>query len=154
MDLSNLRPAKGAVKKNDSRRGRGEATGNGGTAGRGHKGQKSRSGVAIKGFEGGQMPFYRRVPKRGFTNIFRVHHAEVNLGALQHAIDSKKLDASKEITIVELANAGLVRKSDTSVRLLGKGELKDAVNIVVNGASKSAQTIVESKNGKITIAGI
>ncbi len=149
MKLNDLFDNAGS-KKSRNRVGRGIGSGKGKTAGRGHKGQKSRSGVAIKGFEGGQMPFYRRVPKRGFNNIFRVERAEVNLGRLQSAIDTKKIDASKDITIVELAIAGLVRASDTAVRLLGNGELIAKVNITVNGASASAVVAIEKAGGKIT----
>ncbi|MGB1360861.1 MAG: 50S ribosomal protein L15 [Alphaproteobacteria bacterium] len=150
MKLNELFDNPGA-KKSRLRVGRGIGSGKGKTAGRGHKGQKSRSGVAIKGFEGGQMPFYRRVPKRGFNNIFRVEKAEVNLGRLQAAIDAKKIDIKKEITIVELAVAGLVRASDVAVRLLGNGELSAKVNITVNGASATAIKAVEKAGGKVTV---
>ena len=150
MKLNELFDNEGA-RKLRTRVGRGIGSGKGKTGGRGHKGQKSRSGVAIKGFEGGQMPFYRRVPKRGFTNIFRIKHGEVNLGALQNAIDTKKIDASKDITIVELAVAGLVRASDTSVRLLAKGDLSTKVTMTVDGASASAIAAVEKAGGKVTV---
>ena len=150
MKLNELFDNEGA-RKLRMRVGRGIGSGKGKTAGRGHKGQKSRSGVAIKGFEGGQMPFYRRVPKRGFNNIFRIEHAEVNLGALQTAIDSKKIDASKDITIIELVLAGLVRASDPSIRLLGKGELTAKVNITVDGASATAIAAIEKAGGTATV---
>lgn len=110
MELNNLRPAKGAVKKNDSRKGRGQATGQGGTAGRGHKGQKSRSGYSKKiGFEGGQMPLQRRVPKFGFTNINRIEYAGVNLDTLQEYVDAGRL--TEEVSIESLMEAGLVGKT-------------------------------------------
>ncbi len=150
MQLNQLRDNPGA-RKSRIRVGRGIGSGKGKTAGRGHKGQKSRSGVAIKGFEGGQMPFYRRVPKRGFTNIFRVEKAVVNLGRLQTAIDAGKLDVAKPVTIVEMAQAGLVRTSDKAVRLLGNGELSAKVHITVNGASKSAAAAVEKAGGSVTV---
>ncbi len=138
-------------RKEKFRLGRGIASGKGKTAGRGHKGQKSRSGVAIKGFEGGQMPFYKRVPKRGFNNIFTIKHAEVNLSKLQEFIDSKKLDIKGEITLEALAKAGVVRSSDKSVRLLGVGKLKSKINITVNGVSKTALKAVETCGGKVTV---
>ena len=150
MQLNQLQDNAGA-RKSRTRVGRGIGSGKGKTAGRGHKGQKSRSGVAIKGFEGGQMPFYRRVPKRGFNNIFRMDKAVVNLGRLQVAIDAGKLDASKPVTFVELAQAGLVRTSDVAVRLLGNGELSAKLDITVNGASKSAVQAVEKMGGSVTV---
>ena len=116
--------------------GRGMASGTGKTAGRGHKGQKSRSGVAIKGFEGGQMPIHRRLPKRGFNNIFSDKPEVINLVQLQDFIDRKKIDASKEINAEVLINAGLVKKSN--IKLLGSGELKVKVTIVLEKISKSA----------------
>ncbi len=150
MQLNQLQDNIGA-KKARTRVGRGIGSGKGKTAGRGHKGQKSRSGVAIKGFEGGQMPFYRRVPKRGFNNIFRVHKAIVNLGRLQSAIDAGKLDVSKPVTMDKMAQAGLVRASDVAVRLLGNGELSTKLDITVNGASKTAIDAVEKVGGSVTI---
>ena len=150
MQLNQLQDNPGA-NKSRTRVGRGMGSGKGKTAGRGHKGQKSRSGVAIKGFEGGQMPFYRRVPKRGFNNIFRVQKAVVNLGRLQSAIDAGKLDISKPVHINALAKAGLVRTSDVAVRLLGNGELSAKVDITVNGASKTAVQAVEKAGGCVTV---
>ena len=131
--------------------GRGEGSGKGKTCGRGTKGQKSRSGVAIKGFEGGQMPIYRRLPKRGFTNIFREEKAAVNVGMLQKFIDEKKIDASKTINAEVLYAAKLIRSTELPVRLLGNGELKSKVSLEVNYATPSAKTAVEKAGGNITI---
>ncbi len=131
--------------------GRGPGSGKGKTAGRGVKGQKSRSGVAIKGFEGGQMPIYRRLPKRGFSNPFSKDFNEVNVGRIQEAIDAKKLDAKKPITIEVLLEAGVVKKRRDGVRLLGKGELKAKATFEVSGASKGAVAAVEKAGGKVTV---
>ncbi len=131
--------------------GRGTGSGTGGTSGVGHKGQKSRSGVSIKGFEGGQMPLYRRVPKRGFTNVFRLRFAELNVGRLQQAIDAKKIDAKKPINGDVLVEAGVIRRLHDGVRLLAKGEIKANVTIEVAGASKSAIEAVEKAGGKVTV---
>lgn len=133
--------------------GRGIGSGLGKTAGRGHKGQKSRSGVSIKGFEGGQMPLYRRVPKRGFTNVFRSEYAELNIGRLQQAVDAGKLDAKAPIDGNVLLAAGIVRRLRDGVRLLGKGELKAALTIEVAGASKGAIAAVEQAGGKVALTG-
>ena len=133
--------------------GRGQGSGKGGTCGRGHKGQKSRSGISLLGFEGGQMPLYRRLPKRGFNNIFRKEFAEVNIGRLQTAIDAGKLDAKKPLTMVLLSEAGLVTQMRDGVRLLGKGELTAKVEIEVSGASKTALAAVEKAGGKVTVVG-
>ena len=129
--------------------GRGIGSGKGKTGGRGVKGQKSRSGVAIKGFEGGQMPLHRRLPKRGFKNPFRKHFAVLNLGRLQAAIDAGKLDAKKTITAAELGP--VVGQLGDGVRLLAKGELKAKVTLEVAGASKAAVEAVEKAGGKVTI---
>jgi large subunit ribosomal protein L15 len=150
MKLNELKDVPGA-RKNRLRVGRGPGSGKGKTGGRGVKGQKSRSGVAIKGFEGGQMPIYMRLPKRGFTNIFKTDFALVNLGRLQKAIDNKKLDAKKTITVEVLIAAGLVNKVKDGVRLLAKGELKAKVNIEVTGASAGAVAAVEKAGGKVII---
>jgi len=150
MKLNELRDNPGARHKS-KRLGRGPGSGKGKTAGRGHKGQKSRSGVAIKGFEGGQMPLYRRLPKRGFNNIFAKHYQLVNLGRLQTAIDAGKLDAGKPIGIEELIASGVVRKARDGVRLLAKGELKAKVDITVAGASAPAVAAVEAAGGKVTV---
>ena len=132
--------------------GRGIGSGTGKTSARGHKGQKSRSGVAIKGFEGGQMPIYRRLPRRGFWNRGRKHHPLVNLGRLQQAIDEGKLDAAKPITEAAICASGLVRHLKDGIRVLAKGEIKTAVTLEVTGASKAAIAAVEKAGGKVTLA--
>ena len=131
--------------------GRGTGSGTGKTAGKGHKGQKSRSGVAIKGFEGGQMPLYRRLPKRGFTNIFAKHYVVINIGRLQQAIDAGKLSAEDSIDGAALKAAGLIKSPRDGVRLLAKGEIKAKVNMSVAGASKAAVEAVEKAGGSVTI---
>ncbi len=150
MKLNELSDNKGARKK-ATRVGRGIGSGKGKTAGRGQKGQKSRSGVSLRGFEGGQMPLYRRLPKRGFTNIFRKHFAEVNLGRLQKAIDEGKLDPKAPITAALLREAGLVGRIRDGVRLLAKGEIKAKVTMQVAGASKAAIAAVEKAGGKVEL---
>jgi len=150
MKLNELSDNPGAT-KNRKRVGRGAGSGKGKTAGRGTKGQKSRSGVSIKGFEGGQMPLYRRLPKRGFTNIFRRHYVELSTGRLQIAIDAEKIDAEKQITGEALVEAGVLRRLKDGVRLLVKGELTTKVDIVVSGATKGALTVVETAGGKVTV---
>ncbi len=152
MRLNELSDNPGS-RKTRKRIGRGQGSGKGGTSGRGHKGQKSRSGVSLLGFEGGQMPLYRRLPKRGFNNIFRKEFAEVNIGRLQTAIDAGKLDAKKPLTMVLLSEAGLVTQMRDGVRLLGKGELTAKVEIEVSGASKTALAAVEKAGGKVTVVG-
>jgi large subunit ribosomal protein L15 len=129
--------------------GRGIGSGKGKTGGRGVKGQKSRTGVRIKGFEGGQMPIHRRLPKRGFANIFALHLNEVNLGRVQTAIDKGKLDAGKPVTVETLVAAGVLNRALDGVRLLGNGELKAKVAFEVHGASKSAAAAVEKLGGSI-----
>jgi len=129
--------------------GRGIGSGKGKTAGRGVKGQKSRTGVRIKGFEGGQMPIYRRLPKRGFANIFALHLNEVNLGRVQTAIDKKQLDPAKPVTVEALVAAGVLNRALDGVRLLGGGELKAKVAFEVHGASKSAAAVVEKLGGSV-----
>ena len=131
--------------------GRGIGSGLGKTAGRGQKGQKSRSGVSVKGFEGGQMPLHMRLPKRGFNNIFAKDYAEVNLGAIQKMIDAKKLDAKGTLDHDALKAAGLARGGKDGVRLLGKGELTTKVSFKVAGASKSAIEAVEKAGGSVEI---
>ncbi len=138
-------------KKSRMRVGRGIGSGKGKTGGRGGKGQTARSGVAIKGFEGGQMPIYRRLPKRGFTNIFAKRFNEVNLGRIQIAIDAKKLDVSSMVTVEALVAAGVCSKLHDGVRILGSGELTAKVNFSVAGASKSAISAVEKLGGSITL---
>ncbi|WP_169546162.1 50S ribosomal protein L15 [Sneathiella aquimaris] len=150
MRLNQLSDNSGAV-KDRKRVGRGIGSGKGKTAGAGQKGQKSRSGVAIKGFEGGQMPIHRRLPKRGFNNIFRKEFAVANLGRVQEAIEAGKLDAKETVTIAKLQEAGVVGKVVDGVRLLAKGELKTKVNFEVSGASKSAVEAVEKAGGTVTL---
>ena len=150
MRLNEIADNPGAT-KNRKRIGRGIGSGKGKTGGRGVKGQKSRSGVAIKGFEGGQMPLYQRLPKRGFNNINRKTFVPVNLGRLQEAIDAKKIDAKKTITIDVLQEAGLVNGVKDGVRLLATGELKAKVTLEVSGASATAIAAVEKAGGTVTV---
>ena len=152
MRLNELADRAGATKKG-RRLGRGIGSGRGKTAGRGHKGQKSRAGVAIKGFEGGQMPLYRRLPKRGFTNArFRKTFETVNIGRLQAAIDRGRIDADAPVTEAALAEAGLVRGRN-GVRLLAKGQIKSAVAIEVSGASRAAVAAIEAAGGAVSLGG-
>jgi large subunit ribosomal protein L15 len=150
MKLNDIRDNPGA-RKSRIRVGRGIGSGKGKTSGRGQKGQKSRSGVAIKGFEGGQMPLHMRLPKRGFNNIFAKDFAEVNLGMVQKFIDAKKLDVKKTIDHEALQAAGLARGGKDGVRLLGKGELTAKVTFKVAGASKGAVAAVEKAGGSVEI---
>ena len=150
MRLNELRNKAGATKPR-TRVGRGIGSGKGKTAGRGMKGQKSRSGVAIKGFEGGQMPIHMRLPKRGFNKPNRARWAELNIGRLQSAIDAKKIDAKKPIDAKALVEAGVIRRALDGVRLLAKGELKTKVDITVAGATASATAAVEKAGGKVTV---
>lgn len=150
MKLNEIADRPGATKKK-MRVARGVGSGKGKTAGRGVKGQKSRGGVSINGFEGGQMPIHMRIPKRGFNSMNREKVAWVNLYRLQKAIDAKKLDASGEITEAALAEAGLVRRKNDGVRLLAQGELKTKVKITVTGASEAAVKAVEKAGGAVTI---
>lgn len=151
MKLNQLSDNAGA-RKSAMRVGRGIGSGKGKTAGSGHKGQKARSGVAINGFEGGQMPLYQRLPKRGFNSRNRKDFQIVNIGRLQSAIDAGKLDAKSPITIEALVQAGVVGKVVDGVRLLAKGELKAKVDITVTGASKGAVEAIEKAGGKVTVA--
>ena len=150
MRLNELSDNPGAV-KNRMRVGRGIGSGKGKTSGSGVKGQKARSGVSINGFEGGQMPLYRRLPKFGFKNPTAKHYAEVNLLRLQQYIDAGKLDANQEITGAELLAAGVVSKLGDGVRLLAKGEIKSKVNLLVTGASKAAIAAVEKAGGSVKL---
>ena len=151
MKLNAISDNPGAT-KNRKRVGRGIGSGTGKTSGSGHKGQKARSGVSINGFEGGQMPIHRRLPKRGFTNIFRKKYVEVNLGRLQTAIDAGKLDASKPVDSAALLGAGVISKPRDGVRILAKGDLKTKkIEIHAAGASKAAIAAVEASGGKIVI---
>jgi len=150
MKLNELKDNAGA-RKAAMRVGRGIGSGKGKTAGSGMKGQKSRSGVAINGFEGGQMPIYRRLPKRGFNSINPTHFEVVNLGRLQKEIDDGKVDIKATITTETLAAAGLIGKVVDGVRLLAKGELTDKIDMSVKGASKAAVAAVEKAGGTITL---
>jgi large subunit ribosomal protein L15 len=150
MKLNEIADNAGARKRR-MRVGRGIGSGKGKTAGRGVKGQKSRTGVAIKGFEGGQMPLHRRLPKRGFNNIFRLDFVEVNLDRIQQAIDAKSLDAGATIDAAALVKSRVLRRAKDGVRLLGRGEIKAKVNIEVHGASKSAIAAVEKAGGTVKI---
>ena len=150
MKLNELRDNEGA-RKGRMRVGRGIGSGKGKTAGRGQKGQTSRSGVSNFGFEGGQMPLHMRLPKRGFNNIFAKDFAEVNLGAIQKVIDAGKLDANGTIDHDTLKAAGLARGGKDGVRLLGKGDFSAKLNIRVAGASKGAREAVEKAGGSIEI---
>ena len=149
MKLNEIRDNEGAHKKR-MRVGRGPGSGKGKTAGRGVKGQKSRSGVAIGGFEGGQMPLYMRMPKRGFNNPNALKLAEVNLWRLQDAIDAKKLDIKGEIKGEALVAAGVIRRVKDGVRLLGTGEIKGKLNLVVWSASAGAVKAIEAAGGSVT----
>jgi len=150
MRLNELSDRSGASKPK-KRLGRGVGSGLGKTSGRGVKGQKARSGVAIKGFEGGQMPLHRRLPKRGFNNIFARKYNELNLGRIQAAVDSGQLDGKKPITVEALKYAGLIRRTKDGVRLLGHGEIKAKLAFEVTGASQSAIKAVEAKGGTVTL---
>ena len=150
MKLNDIADKAGS-RKARMRVGRGIGSGKGKTAGRGGKGQTARSGVRIKGFEGGQMPLHRRLPKRGFTNIFKLDFAEINLDRLQDAIDAKLIDAKETVTVESLVKAKVVRRPKAGVRLLGRGELKAKLTIEVHGASKSAIAAVEKAGGTIKI---
>ena len=150
MELSNLKPQSGSVTSKKKRLGRGQGSGKGGTATRGHKGAKSRSGYSKKlGFEGGQMPLQRRIPKFGFKNINRVEYKPVNLSKLQELIDSKKVKKGI-INADSLISNGLVNKNDL-VKILGNGDLKDAVKVEAHKFSKSAQEKIEKSGGEVKL---
>ena len=150
MKLNEIRDNPGA-RRPKMRISRGIGSGKGKTGGRGGKGQTARAGVAINGFEGGQMPLFRRLPKRGFNNIFALKFSEVNLGRLQEAIDAGKLDSKKLINGEALVKAGLIRRVRDGIRLLGKGELKAKVSLEVAGATKAAAAAIEKAGGSVTI---
>jgi len=152
MKLTDIRDNPGATKAR-MRVGRGIGSGKGKTGGRGVKGQKSRAGVAIKGFEGGQMPLHRRLPKRGFWNPFARDLNEVNIGRVQAAIDAGKLDASTPVTTEALIAAGVVSKARDGVKILGQGEIKAGLSFEVAGASKSAIAAIEKAGGSVKIIG-
>jgi large subunit ribosomal protein L15 len=151
MKLNELSDNAGAAKK-QKRKARGPGSGKGKTAGRGIKGQKSRSGVAIGGYEGGQMPLYRRLPKRGFTKPNAKHYSVVNLGLIQKFIDLGKLDISADITEDSIIAAGLTKQKLDGIRVLAKGELKAKVTLIVTGASASAIEAVAKAGGSLTVA--
>ena len=153
MRLNALSDRPGATKAR-KRLGRGIGSGLGKTAGKGTKGQKARAGVAIKGFEGGQMPLHRRLPKRGFKNIFASKFNELNLGRIQQAVDSGLLDGKKPITVAALREAGLIRRTKDGVRLLGQGDLTAKLAFEITGASQSAIKAVEAKGGTVTLISI
>ena len=150
MKLSDIADNAGSRKKR-MRVGRGIGSGKGKTSGRGGKGQTARSGVRIKGFEGGQMPLHRRLPKRGFNNIFRLDFAEINLDRLQQAIDAKLVDVKETVTVESLVKSGVIRRAKDGLRLLGRGELTAKIAIEVHGASKSAVAAVEKAGGTVKI---
>jgi large subunit ribosomal protein L15 len=149
MNLNELRDNPGARLKS-KRLGRGIGSGKGKTSGKGHKGQSAREGVALNGFEGGQLPIYRRLPKRGFHNLFRKEYAPVNVGALDAAIEAGKIDGSQPITEAMLIAAGLASHDKNGVRLLGEGKINRAVTITVSGASATAKAAVEQAGGSVT----
>ncbi|MEX2454316.1 MAG: 50S ribosomal protein L15 [Rhodospirillaceae bacterium] len=150
MRLNEISDNEGA-RRPRKRVGRGIGSGTGKTAGRGHKGQKSRSGVSLLGFEGGQMPLYRRLPKGGFKNIFRKDYRVVNLGRLQQAIDAGKLDAGKTVDTAALIAAGVITTARDGVRLLAKGEIKTKISLEVAGASRAAVEAIEKAGGSVTV---
>ena len=150
MELNTLTDNKGST-RNRRRVGRGVGSGIGKTSGSGHKGQKARSGVAIKGFEGGQMPIHRRLPKRGFVNIFRKNYVEVNIGNIQKAIDDGKIDSSKPIDNSVFLSSGLIGRPKDGVRLLSNGNISAKIEVHVAGASKSAISAVEKAGGAVVL---
>ena len=150
MRLNELRDNDGA-RTERKRVGRGAGSGTGKTSGKGHKGQKSRAGATINGFEGGQMPIYRRLPKRGFKNPFRKQYAIVNLGDVQKAIEDGRLEKDKDIDENSLRGAGLAGKKNLKIRLLANGDLKSKITIKVAGASKSAVVAVQEAGGAVIL---
>jgi len=150
MKLNEIRDNEGA-RKSRIRVGRGIGSGKGKTGGRGVKGQKSRTGVAIKGYEGGQMPIHMRLPKRGFKNLFRLDYNTVNVGRVQVAIDAGKLDKNAKVDAAALIAAGVIRRAKDGVRLLGQGELKAKLDFVVAGCSAGAKEAVEKAGGSVTV---
>lgn len=150
MKLNEIQPKEGSV-NTGKRVGRGIGSGKGKTSGRGQKGQKSRSGVSINGFEGGQMPLYRRLPKLGFNNIFAKKYTELTLGRLQEAIDKKLIDAKKAVDEEALVAGKVVRRKRDGIRLLASGELKSKIDLKISGATKGAVEAVEKAGGKVEI---
>ena len=144
MQLNQL---KSDNKKSKKRIGRGIGSGTGKTSGKGHKGQKARSGVAIKGFEGGQMPIHRRLPKRGFTNLFRKEYVPINLGVIQKLINEKKISSEKPLGLETLLKVGLLKKNNKDIKILAKGEFKSKLNFIGFSFSKNAKIIVEKNGG-------
>ena len=145
MDLSNLSPAEGSKHNDNFRRGRGHGSGNGKTAGKGHKGQKARSGAPRIGFEGGQMPLYRRIPKRGFKNMNRKDIVSINVSALEGFEDGAT------VTVEALVEKGIIKKTGDGVKILGKGELTKKLNVTVNAYSEAAKSKIESAGGKAEV---
>ena len=150
MKLNQIKDNVGST-KNRKRIGRGIGSGTGKTSGKGHKGQKARSGVSIKGFEGGQMPIHRRLPKRGFTNINRINFTELNLGKIQKLIDSNKIDPKKIINYKTLLDLGLVSSNKNRIKILAKGEIKSKIDIEASAFSNSAKEIIEKAGGSIIV---
>jgi large subunit ribosomal protein L15 len=150
MRLNEIKDNPGSTKLR-VRIGRGIGSGVGKTGGRGGKGQTARSGVRLGGFEGGQMPLYRRLPKRGFNKLNRKDYNEINVGGLQAAIDEKRLDASKPVTIANLVDAGIMRRSKDGLRILGHGELKAKLSITANHVSETARSAIENAGGTVTL---
>ena len=150
MKLNDIKDNIGSTKSR-KRVGRGIGSGTGKTSGKGHKGQKSRSGVSIKGFEGGQMPIHRRLPKRGFTNINRINYTELNLDNIQKLIDNKKIDPKKTISYKTLLGLGLVKSKKSKIKILGKGDIKVKIDIEVSAFSKSAKDSIEKNGGTVII---
>ena len=150
MKLNELAPSPGS-RQARKRVGRGTGSGTGKTAGRGHKGQRARAGSATRTFEGGQMPIYRRLPKRGFKNPFRKVYAPVNLDRLQAAVDGGRIDPARPVDLLVLRGAGLISKRLDGVRLLARGELKSALTITVDSASRAAIAAVEKAGGSLTL---
>ena len=150
MRLNEISDNQGAT-KDRKRVGRGAGSGTGKTSGRGHKGQKSRAGATINGFEGGQMPIYRRLPKRGFKNPFRKQYRIVTVDDIQRAIDAGKIKAGAEFDAKSLQDSGVVGKGKSGIRVLGRGKINAAVKLNVAGASKTAITAIEKAGGKVTV---
>jgi len=148
MKLNNIKDNKDANHER-KRIGRGIGSGTGKTSGKGHKGQKARSGVAIKGFEGGQMPIHRRLPKRGFNNINRVPNVELNIEKIEKLIDTKIIDPIKVINHKSLMKIGLIKSENSKIKLLGKGEIKNKINIEVTSSSSAAKEMVEKMGGSV-----
>ena len=150
MKLNEIKDKVGSTRSR-KRVGRGIGSGSGKTSGKGHKGQKSRSGVSIKGFEGGQMPIHRRLPKRGFKNINRINYTVINLDNIQKLIDGKKIDPKKTISYKILLDLGLVKSKKAKIKLLGKGDIKVKIDIEASAFSKSAKYNIEKNGGTVIV---